>query len=136
MFIQKGKNMFQDKVDLIVAEELTLQQINQQMKVNEVINQNKDSLSMEILNKKQEILNRISVMVNNGENTIAMPLLVIGNADLELGKETLNSLVSNIHNDLSFEYDVNIIKSGNDVYVLIVSASKVNEKVKIKGLQK
>ena len=46
------------------------------------------------------------------------------------------ALVSNIHNDLSFEYDVNIIKSGNDVYVLIVSASKVNEKVKIKGLQK
>ena len=120
--LPKGrKNQFQSNVDKIVAAELAMQQTNQQAKINDTISLNKEPLSTKIIEKKADIINKITLMINSGEERVAMPLIVIGNADLEAGKLTLGEIINNNSNiDSNFEYDFNIVKSSNDIYILII----------------
>lgn len=130
--LPKGrKNQFQSNVDKIVAAELAMQQTNQQAKINDTISLNKDPLSTKIIEKKADIINKITLMINSGEERVAMPLIVIGNADLEAGKLTLGEIINNNSNiDTNFEYDFNIVKSSNDIYILIISAQMINKKTR------
>lgn len=130
--LPKGrKNQFQSNVDKIVAAELAMQQTNQQAKINDTISLNKDPLSTKIIEKKADIINKITLMINSGEERVAMPLIVIGNADLEAGKLTLGEIINNNSNiDSNFEYDFNIVKSSNDIYILIISAQMINKKTR------
>ena len=130
--LPKGrKNQFQSNVDKIVAAELAMQQTNQQAKINDTISLNKEPLSTKIIEKKADIINKITLMINSGEERIAMPLIVIGNADLEAGKLTLGEIINNNSNiDSNFEYDFNIVKSSNDIYILIISAQMINKKTR------
>ena len=132
MILPKGrKNQFQSNVDKIVAAELAMQQTNQQAKINDTINLNKDPLSAKIIEKKADIINKITLMINSGEERVAVPLIVIGNADLEAGKLTLGEIINNNSNiDSNFEYDFNIVKSSNDIYILIISAQMINKKTR------
>lgn len=131
MILPKGrKNQFQANVDKIVAAELAMQQVNQQAKINTTISQNKDSLSTKILKQQKNIIDRLSLMINNGEDSMAMALRVIGVADIEEAKNTLKEMVLNSNTEPNLEYDFNIVKSSNDIYILIISVQLINKKIR------
>ena len=120
--LKKGKNIFQKAVDAVVQEQLAI--ADEKFRQRELLLQsyNKDSLSNDILKKRQLIINEV-FKTKRGSN-VAFPLLGLGQVDIDNAVQLLYLLLDDDDTCAYDSYIINIIKTGNDFYVLTCSVKQ------------
>lgn len=117
--LKKGKNIFQKNVDRVVQEQLLIANEKFRQREEKLLRYNKDSLSNNILKNRRLIIGE-TFKLQGGDN-VAFPLLGYGQVDINNSIELVYALLDDENICVYDEYNINIIKTGNDFYVLTCS---------------